>query len=217
MKGQRARYHLSCNPLTRHRTHCNSAPPEGLTEDGGRGGWSYTRINSADGNAGEGGAAGSVKPSWILGRVGVRRKGRGILRFTAPKHQCPHLTPVQEPRSPGTAVAARFAEQDDGRGREQTGLCPGGGRPIRRSDRGWCRSPALTLCSERQPRDPRLRHSSVSLESGNKMMGQGTLRRLQSKIFPCYQQLALPGKTPAPVSAGAQKERSPDQEHISNC
>lgn len=154
--------------------HCNSAPPEGLTEDGGRGGWSYTRINSADGNAVEGGAAGSVKPSWILGRVGVCREGRGILRFTAPKHQCPHVTPVQLSQGlPGLPWSRGLLSRTTAMAGSRPGCAREGDGRSRRSDRGWCRSPAFTLCSERQPRDPRLRHSSVSLESGNKMMGQG--------------------------------------------
>lgn len=34
-----------------------------LIEDSGMGGWSYTRINYADGNAGREGAVGNVKPS----------------------------------------------------------------------------------------------------------------------------------------------------------
>lgn len=34
-----------------------------LTEDGGMSGWSYTRINYADGSAGKEGAVGNMKPS----------------------------------------------------------------------------------------------------------------------------------------------------------
>lgn len=175
----------------------------GLTEDGGMGGWSYTRINYVDGNTDKEGAVGNVTPSGMHGRDSLCKEGRGTSTFYCPqKPASSSHTNTTEPRSNRTALVLLFAGS-------KLGCALGRGTgPSPHAAPQLMPIPGFYILQGEAAASPRLQQSSVSLESWERDDEPGTLRQLQSKIFPCYRQLTLPCKTPEPVSPGAQKEHS---------